>query len=97
VIEFVANGVDVDHSKGVQTPTGQISRYSELYKPKIRFGPRDGYVFTTEYWVQSGNRETLCHVDHGRNVAFIPPCCKQAFKVWVVYADPLGKHGKRCT
>ncbi|EGZ18915.1 hypothetical protein PHYSODRAFT_315400 [Phytophthora sojae] len=32
-----------------------------------------------------GCRETPMHVDHGRTVAYLPPCQQKAFKIWVFF------------
>lgn len=90
------SGVEEDWASGVQISDGQVTRHISVYRNKITFREPEGYVYPMEYWVQTGNRETPCHVDHGRNVAFIPPCCSQSFRVWVVYADPEARMAKRC-
>ncbi|OWY96862.1 hypothetical protein PHMEG_00032760 [Phytophthora megakarya] len=56
------------------------------------FPQQEAYVWKTEYWLQTGNRESPVHVDHGRVVSYLPTSARYCFKIWVFSLRRL-RHG----
>ncbi|EGZ15805.1 hypothetical protein PHYSODRAFT_315976 [Phytophthora sojae] len=58
------------------------------YRTKLSFPADEAYVYPFESWLQSGNRESPIHIDHGRVVSIVPPSLTHTFKIWVFYRRP---------
>ncbi|RLN51306.1 hypothetical protein BBJ28_00023739, partial [Nothophytophthora sp. Chile5] len=81
ILQHIKYGVHAEWGQGRVSPPNQYTCKPTGYYSKLKFKKEEACAFPAEYWMQAGNRESAVHVDHGRVVAYIPPCAKQCFKV----------------
>ncbi|KAE8960930.1 hypothetical protein PR001_g30212 [Phytophthora rubi] len=88
VIDYIRDTAQANIDESGSGPVDQCTLWLPGYSTRLSFEPNEAYVYPLEMWGQVGSRESAMHVDHGRTVAFIPPCLEQTFKIWVFFRDP---------
>lgn len=91
VRNFVTAEVNRSRDHYIPAPDGQCvwtTPYDDVFDLKAE----DGYAYAREAWLQSGNRESPGHVDHGRVLSYIPPALTHTFKIWVAFVNFSSAH-----
>lgn len=85
IVEIIKDATQAAIDEDAEGPNDQCVVSIPGYYSKIRMSSSEAHVFPHEIWLQVGCRETPMHVDHGRTVAYLPPCQQKAFKIWVFF------------
>lgn len=85
---FVRRGAERLWEAALPSLRDQIAAMLPGYRTKLSFPADEAYVYPFESWLQSGNRESPIHIDHGRVVSIVPPSLTHTFKIWVFYRRP---------
>lgn len=79
-VAYILDTTTAINDVGDGGPLDQCVWHLPSYSSKSSLERSEAYVYRFEVWGQAGSRETPMHVDHGRTIAFLPPCLDRALR-----------------